>query len=328
MEVKPFSDLDQTQRDQLLSFLAGWKEPLCSTAEEMDGALRRRGLEGGRHFLTAWLEDGRVAGTIGIVTAVLREKNEIFVAYLNALPTLEAEVLPRLIRGAYQVISRMPGISRSTAVRLGLEPELEGQTPLVLRLGFRPADRNLEMTCVLAATAGEIAGRSDAAGGSAAAGESAAAVVDAAETADLRFIPLDTNHTDDYLQVHNPAFLGAPHGGPMGVEELREALTTASHRDLLQVGYLGAAPASALELGLKDGVGLVTCLAIAPPFQGRGLGAVTLRHALASLRDLGAQEARLTVMESNTAALRLYGRSGFTLRRVLSVWFDGPPPIG
>ncbi len=52
-------------------------------------------------------------------------------------------------------------------------------------------------------------------------------------------------------------------------------------------------------------------LCVAPEEQGRGLGAILLRHVIRQAERLGAEAVFLEVRPSNTPALRLYYRAGF-----------------
>jgi ribosomal protein S18 acetylase RimI-like enzyme len=57
-------------------------------------------------------------------------------------------------------------------------------------------------------------------------------------------------------------------------------------------------------------------LAVAPGFQGRGLGRALLRGAVAEARRRGARRLTLRVLGSNSAARALYESSGFTVEGV------------
>ena len=58
----------------------------------------------------------------------------------------------------------------------------------------------------------------------------------------------------------------------------------------------------------------ITQLCIAPAFRGRGLGRVLLQRSAEALVAAGFESISLTVTEANEQAVRLYERSGFTLR--------------
>jgi ribosomal protein S18 acetylase RimI-like enzyme len=58
----------------------------------------------------------------------------------------------------------------------------------------------------------------------------------------------------------------------------------------------------------------ITQLCVAPAFRGRGLGRVLLQRSAEALVAAGFEAISLTVTEANDQAVRLYQRSGFTLR--------------
>jgi len=58
----------------------------------------------------------------------------------------------------------------------------------------------------------------------------------------------------------------------------------------------------------------ITQLCVAPAFRGRGLGRVLLQRSAEALLAAGFEAITLTVTEANDQAVRLYERSGFTLR--------------
>jgi mycothiol synthase len=69
-----------------------------------------------------------------------------------------------------------------------------------------------------------------------------------------------------------------------------------------------------------DGLGEVYVLGVAPGGQGSGLGAALLVIGLRHLADRGCPQVLLYVDETNTAAMRLYERYGFTRHDVDRQW--------
>jgi mycothiol synthase len=64
----------------------------------------------------------------------------------------------------------------------------------------------------------------------------------------------------------------------------------------------------------EESVGYVDILAVAPDHQGRGLGGLMLRRAMAGFAAAGLARAQLGVASDNPRALRLYERAGMTVR--------------
>lgn len=63
---------------------------------------------------------------------------------------------------------------------------------------------------------------------------------------------------------------------------------------------------------VRADVAHITQLCISPALRGRGLGQMLLRHCANDIRRRGVTQLSLTVTESNTAAVRLYERNGFS----------------
>jgi len=64
----------------------------------------------------------------------------------------------------------------------------------------------------------------------------------------------------------------------------------------------------------EDNAGFVDILAVAPAYQGRGVGTALLKRAFRRFAVAGLGEAHLVVASSNPDALRLYERLGMAAR--------------
>lgn len=80
---------------------------------------------------------------------------------------------------------------------------------------------------------------------------------------------------------------------------------------MLEDGVLAAL----IETVNEDGQLLIENVAVAPRFQGQGLGRMLLAHAEAIARDLGRTRVRLYTNQKFTENLRLYGRLGYVVDR-------------
>jgi GNAT superfamily N-acetyltransferase len=76
---------------------------------------------------------------------------------------------------------------------------------------------------------------------------------------------------------------------------------------------------------VRGDVGHITQLCVRPALRGQGLGQTLLRHCARTSRQRGITQLSLTVTESNTNAVRLYERNGFTTlhRFDAMVWENG-----
>ena len=71
---------------------------------------------------------------------------------------------------------------------------------------------------------------------------------------------------------------------------------------------------------LETGVGLVEPVRVEDDYSGRGIGGVMLRHGLAALRDAGCSRLKVSSIEANTPAVRLYQGAGFAVNQRERTW--------
>lgn len=303
MAIKRFNELAGEERRRLFSFLSSsGSDVFFDNVEEMERYVQGEVFNGGRNYLTLWTPDRVVAGTIGLITKEAVQKGEVFLTSLYAQPG-RVGVFDALWREARRVALVEDAVDQGVIVRLGLRESQAHLGEEVTRSGFRPAYRILEL-------------RRDAGGLS----------VDASGLQardDVFFSPLTEAEVEDFVAVHNAAFLASPNGGSVSRAEVREMLENCKVADFVQVGYLAGRPAAILTLSQKDDVGWIEGLGVEPQFQGRGLGRLALEKALAVLAARGVSEVRLLVADANARALSLYQRHGFVVDRVFSTWFTG-----
>lgn len=113
---------------------------------------------------------------------------------------------------------------------------------------------------------------------------------------------------------------------PWPFEDWREHLTAMSGTVL--VALEGGGVVGAVTLMPTSGVGWIEEVGVREAERGRGIGAMLLRHALASLAEAGLHEVRLNVDAHNgTGATRLYERVGMRVRREWLV-YEKPAAAG
>ncbi len=94
--------------------------------------------------------------------------------------------------------------------------------------------------------------------------------------------------------------------------------TLGNFRDCLEAGYscwtaeLDGEIAGYWIMMLAVGEGHILNCCVAPAWQGRGFGRQMMEHLIATARSHGAQFIFLEVRPSNTPAVRLYQRLGFS----------------
>lgn len=101
---------------------------------------------------------------------------------------------------------------------------------------------------------------------------------------------------------------------------------------LFVVAEVNGQLAGTVMAGYDGHRGWVNYLAVAPPWQGRGLGRQLMAHAEACLNALGCPKINLQVRAGNSQALAFYRRLGFLQDDVLSLGkrleqdHSSPPP--
>lgn len=79
-----------------------------------------------------------------------------------------------------------------------------------------------------------------------------------------------------------------------------------AERDGRVIGYLTSVADTATRTGH------IRNMAVAPAFQGQGLGRALIEHALDAFRAAGMRYARIEALEQNTRCTEFYPRLGFT----------------
>lgn len=312
LEIRPFTALNETEQQALFDFVsrAGATAP---NLEAMRHSMTGVWYDGGRNLLTLWTAPDRPVGTIGVITKDAQARAEVFLTYLCVDPTRAADALPQLLQAAYGLARPAAGVAPDVVVRLGVSPMQEYLIPDLEREGFRFAYSILEM--VLAGQPGLKPG----------ARQGLSPLPPGPTAGAVRFEPVTLATVDDYVAIHNAAFLGSPNGALTDSAAVAEELAAADFLDQYQLGYMDGLPAVTLAFTVKGSVGNLDLLAVAPGFQGRGLGRAGLGRALEALAARGVSEVRLQVVEINTPAVTLYMDRGFVVERTQSRWFSGPP---
>jgi mycothiol synthase len=150
-----------------------------------------------------------------------------------------------------------------------------------------------------------------------------------ARAAGIQIMPYDSGYEEDARVAHNDAYADEPAallpsqqdwpGHAIGLANFRpdasflaladDSLTDSGSQSQDIAGFL-------FSLERKDSAGvregIVHCLGIRSSWRRRGLATTLIAHALQAYRVIGYSTARLQVLDTNTGAVRLYGKLGFT----------------
>lgn len=142
---KPFSALNEGERGALFAFLTEFGPPPPFTdLGAMRQDLSTPVFNGGRNFLSLWVDETTVVGTIGVVTKEARVKGEIFLTSIY-LKTRHKWVFRRLIDEAYQVALAAEGVRPGITVRLGVRENLSYLKLEAEAAGFKEHTHLLEL---------------------------------------------------------------------------------------------------------------------------------------------------------------------------------------
>lgn len=131
--------------------------------------------------------------------------------------------------------------------------------------------------------------------------------------------PFESGRDEDaWLEVNSAAFVHHPEQGRMTRADLDERMAEPwfDPQGLLLIedrstGTLAASHWTKVEPGQRT-EGEVYVVAVAPAYQGRGLGRAVTALGLAHLKSVGVQDISLYVEGDNTPAVATYERLGFT----------------
>jgi len=76
------------------------------------------------------------------------------------------------------------------------------------------------------------------------------------------------------------------------------------------------------ELKLDGSDGWIESVCLLPASRGHGYGCAAVASLIEMLRQLGCETVKLSVIDANQKAHRLYERMGFVVYRVLSRWYE------
>jgi mycothiol synthase len=135
--------------------------------------------------------------------------------------------------------------------------------------------------------------------------------------------PYDSRYEEATRVAHNDAYADDPaallpdkQDWPDHATGLPNFLPDASFLALADIGGRQEVAGFLFSLEHSDGTGVregsLHCLGTRKPWRRRGLATALISHALAAFRVSGYATARLQVLSTNTDAVRLYTRLGFT----------------
>jgi ribosomal protein S18 acetylase RimI-like enzyme len=139
--------------------------------------------------------------------------------------------------------------------------------------------------------------------------------------------PLRREDVEMLAELHNDAFSDYVVPAALDPTALSFYLDeTGVDPALSRIAFVDGRPASFCLGAVRGAAASIRGEGTAVEFRRQGLGARVLEEVLAELRGVGARHAGLEVLSSNAAAIALYSRFGFGIRRSLYGWSFRMPP--
>ena len=139
---------------------------------------------------------------------------------------------------------------------------------------------------------------------------------------DFRDQIVGSDSLEDYVALHNEAFLNSPNSSELSLGEAQDGLDRQDQGEA-KLGFLlyrGEAVGTYL-LSFEQNVLWSDAITIHPNHQGQGWGGI-LMHNIENQAASMASSIHLLVVDANAVAFQLYQRAGFLEEKVYSEWFE------
>lgn len=139
-------------------------------------------------------------------------------------------------------------------------------------------------------------------------------------SASIELVPLTAENLDEYVLATNDGFAGTLNVATIQVDDARRLL----ENRVMRCGLIRSnnSTVGSYELKLEGSDGWIESVCLIPASRGQGYGCAAVVRLIEMLRQLGCETVKLSVIDANKKAYRLYERMGFTVYQVLSRWYS------
>lgn len=287
MIVQRLCDLSEKTATDVVELLYGAQITGKQSREDIRNFVTGRYFDTGR-FMLAAVDDDRVLATGGAVVAET-SRGEIFITAMAAAPGAES-ALNDILRQILADIAVFPGC----LVKLGIGGETKVPAGFPGAFGFSQAYSLLQM---------KFTGK----------------LPVAKSAAQIELSPLSPDNIDEYVSTTNAGFAGTPNAATIQADDARQMLDN----ETLRCGLIRTDnhTIGCYELKLDGSDGWIESVSLLPASRGKGNGGAAVVRLIEMLRQLGSATVKLSVIDANEKAYRLYQRLGFAIDRVLSRWY-------
>lgn len=286
--IRKYLDLSEAEKEVLRTYLRDMLNFSHPDVQAMDRAIVSPLFADGNGMLVC-VEEGRVLGTIGVVSKEIETKGELYLTWLSAVETRE-ELADELVDVALAYATQM----NPQKIRLGVAPRFTHFQDRLAKRHFQLKDQAV----ILEKRAHK-----------------------ATLPEQYRAVPLSEENKALFLELRNPSFRAAPNSDVIGEEDLQERIDKLEDEPC-GIFYDGELPVGVYQLSLADKTGTVEEIAVSTEMQGRGYGRALITFVENVLVDLGVESIELLVFTSNKSAITLYEKQGYVRKRLVSTWFD------
>lgn len=288
MIKKTWNQLIEKEKEDVIRYIESCNDNVFNRSRET----QIRAIEGmtygnGDHYFV-FFEGDMIIGTVGVI---LKEVAPQGIAYINELRgTQSAELRKHLVDFAKEMCIK----SGAKEVKLGLLERHDEFIPQLVESGFIYVHSLVELK------------------------KCKREIYEDAVAIDL----LTLEYAEAFATIMTEAFKDSPNGATVTVEDAKKQ---AEENDLCGVISVGSTAVGAFELTLKDEIGWIDTLAVAPSNQNKGYGRLLFRSVQNYLWERGAKELKMCVFDTNKIAFDLYLKHGFTRGQLLSKWYSLQP---
>lgn len=304
LQLKSYATLSDDEQLKVRQFFEAYKGPVISKNDrDVHDYMTLLDLNSGNLFFSMWDKD-EVIATLGVVLVAIPTREEVYLTGAALKPSQAS------IEGMKYLVDYCVGLAEPLPlkIKMGVGPKLAWLMPYVESWGFSLKERMHHLS---------YAG---------------VAQVCFSNHNLLKMIPLCHDHKLKYIEIHNRSFANVPNGGLITEDAVNEMLTNANTNTASTKTWQGLlfSPEAQTYVGFYElkmkgenlETGWIESIGVDDAFQGRGFGKKALLTCIYFLKNAGANQVELLVMDSNTRAESLYRSQGFELKQVFNNWFE------
>lgn len=290
MQTAKLSELHPLQIDKVVDFLYSSQVTGSQAHKDIKNFITGRAFDSGKFFLVSYEED-KVVATVGAVIAEV-PRGEIYITALNFLNGCESEIEASLNQLMIDV-----GQFENCRIKLGIRDGQAISSDLLKKNGLEKIYSLVKM-----AFAGEL--------------------IPEACLSEIRLETISEGNLRSFVNTSNNSFKGTLNAANMDEIDAGKILQEEAAAGLCGLIFHQEILKGSYELKLVEEDGWIEAVGILPEYQGQGLGKLFVQKLIYRLKEAGAQNVFLNVIDANERAFKLYQKMNFKIERKLSDWYE------